>query len=174
MQRAGRSYLNCRYEPLQRPINNNEGEGPAPYMDDNIERSESSANSFDPKMAKKLTSPENLKNYFRVVSVFWYLIIVPALAFTFIVWYEPNWIPVKYLPYIGEFAYNLGTKHSFLVLVINIFALGAHVGEAIYALHLCDQIGLTHAAAFKWFIQTFIVGFPSLRILLKMKKKNQK
>ena len=84
MQKAARSYLNCRYEPLPSPINNNEGEGPAPYMDDNSEKSENLENNSDQKMAKKFTTPGNLKNYFRLAPIYWYLIIVPALAFTFV------------------------------------------------------------------------------------------
>uniref|UniRef100_A0AC34PYA4 Transmembrane protein 254 n=1 Tax=Panagrolaimus sp. JU765 TaxID=591449 RepID=A0AC34PYA4_9BILA len=168
MQRAGRVYLNARYEPMERAINNNEGdELSAPFTGDKIDKSQDS----DTKMPRKITTPDNLRNFFKFAPLYWYLIIVPALFFNFITWYRPEWIPVNFLPYLGDFAYFLGTKHSWIPFCTNIFALVAHIGEAVYALHLCDKIGLTHAASFKWFLQTLIVGFASLSILVKEKNR---
>lgn len=40
----------------------------------------------------------------------------------------------------------------------------AHVGEALYARRLATRIGSERAAA--WTLQTFLLGFPSLRLLI--------
>lgn len=126
MQKAGRSYLNCRYEPIDRPINNKDyKELSTKCVDHNLDDSNKNLLK-DIAMPRKTTSPDNLKNHFKLVPIYWYLIIVPALLFTFvslinlcslliyrlislqIVWYNPELIPVNYLPVIGPFAYKLG------------------------------------------------------------------
>jgi NAD(P)-dependent dehydrogenase (short-subunit alcohol dehydrogenase family) len=200
MQKAGRSYLNCKYEPAVTPEKNNNNNSTdyknnsgavsshssSSFMLNNnnyndlqkadVENTESENEEIIVKnMARtSTTTPENSREYFKLAPLFWYAIILPALGFTFIVWYRPEWIPVNYMPFIGEFAYNLGTKHSNIALWINIGALGAHIGEAVYSLYLCDQLNISHASSLKWFIQTFLVGFASLRMLLKLRDKNRK
>uniref|UniRef100_A0A914Y4P3 Transmembrane protein 254 n=1 Tax=Panagrolaimus superbus TaxID=310955 RepID=A0A914Y4P3_9BILA len=187
MQKAGRSYLNCKYEPAtteQNDNNNNNsvtdyknsGGVPPPSSSsssmlndlqkaDDVVKTETEKIIIGKNMARNSpTTPENSREYFKLAPLYWYAIILPALAFTFIVWYRPEWIPINYMPFIGEFAYNLGTKHSNIALLINIGALVAHIGEAIYSLYLCDQLNIAHASSFKWFIQTFLVGFSSLGI----------
>uniref|UniRef100_A0A7E4UM66 Short-chain dehydrogenase/reductase 3 n=1 Tax=Panagrellus redivivus TaxID=6233 RepID=A0A7E4UM66_PANRE len=206
MQKAGRNFLNARYEPIPKSelleVNNN-NEPPVtkltssspPYStnhatsNSNIDTDSTHSSteidsddaalgsSCDDKMAEKRytgkpTSPGNLKSYFRLAPLFWYAIILPALLFTFLTWYRPELVRV--IPVIGEFAYNLGTTQSNLVLWINIGALVAHIGEAIFAVYLCDQLAINHASTLKWFIQTFLVGFSSLSILFAYKKKVSK
>ena len=51
-----------------------------------------------------------------------------------------------------------------LLQVICASAWLAHVGEALYARALATRIGRGAVAA--WMIQTFFVGFPSLRLLV--------
>jgi len=57
--------------------------------------------------------------------------------------------------------------------VINLSAWIIHAIEAIYSLYLCDEVKLTHASALKWFLQTFVCGFSSLRLLLAYKAKKR-
>ncbi len=47
---------------------------------------------------------------------------------------------------------------------IFVAALLTHLGEAVYAFRLAQRAGLAdHAAG--WFLQTFTLGYPSLRLL---------
>lgn len=81
MQRAGRSYLNARYEPMKRTINNNEENKIfAPFTKNKIDKCQ----DFETNMSKKITTPENLRNFFKFASLFWYFIIVSALSFNFV------------------------------------------------------------------------------------------
>jgi len=52
-------------------------------------------------------------------------------------------------------------------LIRNIFigAVVVHIAEATYAWRLARQAGLDSAAG--WALQTFLLGFPSLRLLLQ-------
>ncbi|KAH7729117.1 oxidoreductaseshort chain dehydrogenase/reductase family protein [Aphelenchoides avenae] len=218
--KAGRDYLDCRYEPVEHGvaapaesskttaatndslrteataqelclsngkvhqdalITNTTGEKKEPGRHTRVRpsvNSESSAgsSSSSAKSCEKPLMPSSSKpiNYFKFASPLWYFIIPPALAFTFITWYQPEWIPVRALSYLGQFAYNLGTQHNDVVLWINVFALVAHIGEAVYALFLCDSLNLSHSSSFKWFLQTFILGFPSLILLRSYRRKSQK
>jgi hypothetical protein len=47
---------------------------------------------------------------------------------------------------------------------IFIAALATHIAEAVYAFRLASRIGLRENAA-GWFLQTFLLGYPSLRLL---------
>ena len=51
-----------------------------------------------------------------------------------------------------------------LVQAIFIAAVLAHVGEATYAARLAQRSGLGSSAS-GWFVQTLLLGFPSLRLL---------
>jgi hypothetical protein len=47
---------------------------------------------------------------------------------------------------------------------IFIAALATHIGEAAYAFRLASRCSLRENA-FGWFLQTFLLGYPSLRLL---------
>ena len=47
-----------------------------------------------------------------------------------------------------------------------LFAAVGHVAEAFYAVHLAQRLGLQEAAP-GLFLQTLMVGYPSLRLLLR-------
>jgi hypothetical protein len=47
---------------------------------------------------------------------------------------------------------------------IFIAALATHIGEAAYAFRLASRSGLGENAG-GWFLQTFLLGYPSLRLL---------
>jgi hypothetical protein len=52
-----------------------------------------------------------------------------------------------------------------IVRMVFVLAAAAHIGEAIYAWHLAKRVDPTNARG--WFWQTFVLGFFSLRFLLK-------
>lgn len=53
-----------------------------------------------------------------------------------------------------------------LLRVLLVGALAAHVGEGLYAYRLAARLGLVHSQR-GWLLQTLILGFPSLRLLLR-------
>ncbi|KAK6257323.1 hypothetical protein QUC31_000782 [Theobroma cacao] len=73
--------------------------------------------------------------------------------------------PVPLLRSIGLFLFRsmYGIRLAFCL------ATAAHVGEALYAWYLAKRVDPVNARG--WFWQTFALGFPSLRLLLKRAKK---
>ncbi|CAI5455350.1 unnamed protein product [Caenorhabditis angaria] len=114
-----------------------------------------------------------MADYFRSPNFVWYMIIVPALVINYLAYASPKLL--QPIPVIGPIAANIGINHHGVTVVTNILALVAHIGEAVYALVLCNRANLSFASSAKWFLQTFILGFPSLSILsnyASMQKKS--
>ncbi|CAJ0577407.1 unnamed protein product, partial [Mesorhabditis spiculigera] len=130
-----REYLNCRYEPT-------ETDSHAVF-----------------KSHRKLIQP--MPDYFETPSILWWSIIPGALVINFYAWYQPEALDIFPL----SPACHIGQVYPSFVIATNIFALVAHLGEAIYALLLCETVRFTFACRLKWFVQTFILGFPSLSLL---------
>jgi hypothetical protein len=57
------------------------------------------------------------------------------------------------------------------MLWLNIFAWTAHLLEAVVGLYLAESLRLSHKSCFLWFVQTLCLGFPSLRLLIKQRRK---
>lgn len=53
-----------------------------------------------------------------------------------------------------------------LLRVVLFAAVAAHVGEGLYAYRLAGRLGLRHSQL-GWGMQTLVLGFPSLRLLLR-------
>ncbi len=53
-----------------------------------------------------------------------------------------------------------------LLRVLLLGAVAAHVGEGLYAYRLAARLGLAQSQR-GWLVQTLILGFPSLRLLLR-------
>lgn len=96
MQKAGRSFLNCRYEPatgektLVTLNNNYDYKNSARMSDSNLQKAdekliETNSASVGQNMARSSpTVPENAQKYFKLTPWYWYAIILPALGFTFV------------------------------------------------------------------------------------------
>ena len=96
---------------------------------------------------------------------FWYFIILGSLAFVAFLAYHPSPIPFNPLVFLVEDIY-----HAHLIIQwIWKGAVLIHLGEAIYALYLARSVDKHNS--FMWFIQTFLLGFPSLGLLLAQQKK---
>ncbi|KAI6230616.1 Epidermal retinol dehydrogenase 2 [Aphelenchoides fujianensis] len=164
---AARNFLDCRYVPAAPPADRS-GSG-MHEADGNEERAEE-------RQVAPVTppTPPEMANFFRRPSLAWWFVIPPALLFTFIVYYNVDWIPTQHLSYFGDFVRLLGTKYNWLVRWICIGAALAHLGEAVFVLYMCDALGFTHVCELKWFVQTLILGFPSTSLLYRYKSKQEK
>lgn len=88
-------------------------------------------------------------------------------------WYDVESLPLAYMSYLGVLAHYLGTNHRTMVLVWNILAWLAHIGETLYANSLCSDLKLSSTSTTRWLAQTFLLGYPSLRLLIKYAKQSQ-
>jgi hypothetical protein len=87
----------------------------------------------------------------------WWIAVVGGLALTGLLGFHDG-------------AYALFAEHVTAVLpqrllaVVFVVSYAIHLGEALYARALARRAGL-HASATAWAVQTFLLGFPSLRLL---------
>ncbi|KHJ81303.1 hypothetical protein OESDEN_19011, partial [Oesophagostomum dentatum] len=68
-------------------------------------------------------------------------------------YYSPSTLS-GYLPIIGPIAGYIGTNYHWITVITNLFALVAHVGEGLYALHISRKLKLSALCSAKWFLQT--------------------
>ncbi|VDK17494.1 unnamed protein product [Anisakis simplex] len=76
------------------------------------------------------------------------------------------------MSYVGVLAHYLGTNHPRVMLILNVLMFMAHMGEALYAKRLAQRSDLSPTCIGKWYAQTFLLGYPSLRLLLNYKKRS--
>ncbi|XP_027715889.1 transmembrane protein 254 isoform X1 [Vombatus ursinus] len=104
-------------------------------------------------------------------------IVITAIGLGYFTWvsFWPQTIPYQKLGPLGLFTQYLVDNH--LVLIRNVCWLSwlIHVGEAIYAVILCNKKGITNGRArLLWFLQTFLFGIASLSLLLAYKPYHHK
>uniref|UniRef100_A0A914H696 Transmembrane protein 254 n=1 Tax=Globodera rostochiensis TaxID=31243 RepID=A0A914H696_GLORO len=184
MQRVARDFINFRYEapdyctdgqakgPLEGPIQNgvilaehktpNNNEQTPPQMKRTAEKN--MANGCATLSPLIHLQKIQMREHFEFAGIVWWLLILPALSLTFLV-------NVSWLGAVGQFVYKLGTEHPDLILIINLLAWSAHLLEAVCALYLTDALHISHRCSLLWFLQTLLLGFPSLRLLLKLRRK---
>ncbi|KAJ1356116.1 hypothetical protein KIN20_013766 [Parelaphostrongylus tenuis] len=114
-----------------------------------------------------------MTDYFRQPAFYWWMVIPPALLINFLSYYSPN-ILHHHIPLLGPVVAHIGTDYHWITVITNLFALFAHIGESLYAIHLCQRMNFSLFCCTKWFVQTFVLGFPSLSILTGFVKKHSK
>ncbi|VDK80993.1 unnamed protein product [Litomosoides sigmodontis] len=82
-------------------------------------------------------------------------------------WCDPHWFGHFGAP--GEFLKFLCLRFPSFFIATNLFALIMHLAESLYSFKLCDLLHISRNNTLKWMLQTFILGYPSLRILLNRK-----
>jgi hypothetical protein len=102
---------------------------------------------------------------FQSPSLFWWILIPGAFFIGLLFAHYPNVIPFQDLGDLGVFLSYLVTNYR-MFFIIGIWALiVAHVYEAILARRICQTLNIDQGSTLLWTIQTFILGYPSLRIL---------
>ncbi|XP_074089065.1 transmembrane protein 254 isoform X2 [Macrotis lagotis] len=102
---------------------------------------------------------------------------ITALGLGYFAWvvFWPQSIPYQKLGSLGLFTRYLVDNHLELMYYGYWVAWLIHVGEAIYALILCNKKGITNGRArLLWFLQTFLFGIASLSILIAYKPYHRK
>ncbi|XP_078165407.1 uncharacterized protein LOC144560123 [Carex rostrata] len=94
-------------------------------------------------------------------NIFVWIAIILGMLATFAVAFLPPVGPIKPLLALGLFIFR-----SVLALkILFVVAVGLHLGEGAYAWFLARKVDPANASG--WFWQTVMIGFPSLRLLLK-------
>ncbi|XP_036592805.1 transmembrane protein 254 [Trichosurus vulpecula] len=113
--------------------------------------------------------------YFKRGSLPWFAVITVSLGYLTWVAYWPQSVPYQKLGPLGLFTEYL--VDNYFVLIRNGCSLAwlIHLGEAIYAMILCNKKGITDGwARLLWCVQTFLFGVASLSILLAYKPDHHK
>ncbi|CEF62092.1 Epidermal retinol dehydrogenase 2 [Strongyloides ratti] len=158
-RRLMRNYLNCKYTPAP--------ESSFTIIDKDCNEILSEEKS--PKMPSKKEI-----FYFKSPSTIWWIIIPTALIFNFIVYKNVTLLPLNYMGQVGTFLSRFENELNYIAEYTNIFAVVAHLGEALYSMHLCSSLKISTDASVMWFFQTLLLGFPSLSILMRKKHKQPK
>lgn len=94
----------------------------------------------------------------------WGIILIGMISLFASGWFPPMG-PVPLLRSIGLMLF----RSMFGIRLAFYLATAAHIGEGMYAWWLAKRVDPDNATG--WFWQTFALGFPSLRLLLKRVKK---
>lgn len=102
---------------------------------------------------------------FQASALVWWLTIPAAIAFSCLMAHFPSVIPFGSLSIVGSFLFHLVTYYRPLVIVAFWATIVAHVYEASIAHRICRDLRMAQVSTYLWMTQTFILGYPSLRIL---------
>lgn len=99
-------------------------------------------------------------------NIFVWIAIILGMLATFAVAFLSPVGPIKPILALGLFIFR-----SVLALkILFVVAVGLHLGEGAYAWFLARKVDPANASG--WFWQTAMLGFPSLRLLLKRSRNS--
>ncbi|EXB56270.1 Short-chain dehydrogenase/reductase family 42E member 1 [Morus notabilis] len=101
-------------------------------------------------------------------TIYAWLFCVIGMTSLFCAAYLPNVGSVPFIRAISIFLF----RSMWIVRMVFLVATALHVGEAIYAWHLAKRVDPDNSKA--WFWQTFVLGFFSLRFLLKRDRESER
>ncbi|KAM4729679.1 transmembrane protein 254 [Anableps anableps] len=114
-------------------------------------------------------------DYFKRTSLFWMVAVSVAFGYFSFIVFAPEKIPFDHLGSFGSFCRYLVDNHADLMYKGWWAAIAIHLFEAVYALKVCSNKGISSPTARSlWFFQTFLFGFASLGLLLKYNPKRPK
>ncbi|XP_054839747.1 transmembrane protein 254 [Eublepharis macularius] len=117
-------------------------------------------------MAPRERDPSHT-TYFQRTHWAWMAAIIVGLTYYGWVVFSPETMPHDYLGPLGTFTKYLVENHKLYLDVGYAATWAVHVLEAIYAVKLCWDKGITDLSTqFWWGVQTFLFGFASIMHLL--------
>ena len=116
---------------------------------------------------------ESPNEYFMKVSVFHYFcVIVGFIMF----WYVCFWEDTSKFQQFGGPGHRLLYLRENYLTEMRIFffvAIVLHIAEAAYAHRICREMNFVEEVRRKWIFQTAVVGYSSLRHLIKYRKDKE-
>ncbi|XP_041645838.1 transmembrane protein 254 [Cheilinus undulatus] len=114
-------------------------------------------------------------DYFKRTSLFWIVLVTFGVGHFSCMVFIPEKIPFQYFGPYGTFCKYLVDNHADLLYKGWWAAFVVHVFEAIVALRVCRNKGITNTTTrCLWVFQTFLFGFASLGLLLKFDPERPK
>jgi len=117
------------------------------------------------KVEEKPETPKD-ETYFIRVSVFHYFCVISGFLMFWFVCFMEDVSLFKKLGGPGHRILYLRDNYLIQMRISFYVAILLHVFEAFYAHQLCKGMQLLNDVTMKWVIQTFIVGYSSLRHLI--------
>lgn len=108
---------------------------------------------------------------FRFSNWYSYLLPISGMTLFGVVAYCPSIIQYGYFGPVGDFLHYLAYNHQSLLRLGFVTACLVHFGEASYGLMLCRRANVSTKDQLLWFIQTLLLGFPSLVPMKKILKE---
>lgn len=122
-----------------------------------------------PQKPKEKTPEEAInREYFVRVSFYRFLAVFLGLSLYAFLCFHPS--PESYLSRMGGAGQRLQylRENYMMHMRIGMFlAILLHIGEALYAVKLGTQLGLTQETIQRWVIQTGFMGYAGLQDLIK-------
>ncbi|XP_028845683.1 transmembrane protein 254 [Denticeps clupeoides] len=113
--------------------------------------------------------------YFRRSSSAWIISITLAVGYYTWIVFWPDTIPYSLLGPFGSLCKHLVVNHYPLMYYGWWLALAIHVAEALFALKLCSDKGVSSVTARSlWFVQTFLFGIASLGLLIRYRPDHRR
>uniref|UniRef100_A0ACB8F875 Uncharacterized protein n=1 Tax=Sphaerodactylus townsendi TaxID=933632 RepID=A0ACB8F875_9SAUR len=122
-----------------------------------------------------MTANQRPDTWFRATRPVWMAVIAAGMGSSGWVVISPATIPYDYLGPLGTFTHYLVENHKLWLKVGYGIAWLIHISEALYALKLCRDKGITDPLTqFRWAVQTLLFGIASLYYLLSYKPPRKK
>jgi hypothetical protein len=117
-------------------------------------------------------------SFFQVPGLKWWVCCVGGMALMYAIGFghvqaSPPGPLRLFLETVETVGLTIFQSHAMLRLGFWI-AVGAHIFEMLWALYLCSVLQLDIITTVKWGLQTVLLGFPSLTILIKTADEEHK
>eukprot|EP00898_Chlorokybus_atmophyticus_P004607 jgi/Chlat1/5147/Chrsp33S08969 len=128
-----------------------------------------------PSYVKTYATPLVRGEHFIVPSLWWWLLIGVGLFQLYLCAFQPA-LMQQYTPWLGAYGALLEwfMSRPMLLYVIWYAAWLAHVAEGGLALRESRSLNHSWRVSLYWFVQTFLLGFPSFKLLLAIKRRDVK
>ncbi|CAF1450305.1 unnamed protein product [Adineta steineri] len=112
-------------------------------------------------------------HFFQAVNPLWYIPCDGGLLQLAIITFWPNIMSYDYLGLLGQFMKYLAYNHHCLLVWIFSISIFLHIFEACVAWRICKRLNIDSNNTRRWFIQTLLLGYPSLGILRQYATKKR-
>ena len=106
-----------------------------------------------------------MRKGFQSVGAIWWLTIPTAIVFSALLAHYSSIIPFEQLRFVGSVMQYFNNHYHPLVVIAFWATIIAHIYEASLARRMCQKLRMDSTTTSLWMIQTFIIGYPSLKIL---------
>lgn len=112
-----------------------------------------------------------MKKSFHCAKLIWWITIPFFLFLLFFLVHYPYIIPFHSLSFLGAWSYHLVSNYRLLLFILFWFLIIVHIYESILAYRHCRQINLDSESTRLWIIQTFFLGYISLKLLYQSRSQ---